>query len=486
MTTTRPNIVVINPDQMRGDYFSGGGHPFINTQHLNRLCAMGTCYTQAFTNSPMCGPARASFITGQYPIEHQVRNYAGTMPCDYPNMLNTLKSHGYTLGLFGKDHVIIPDAVGVLYHEGEDICIGNMDNHPDYVRSYDSGSLEKDSPYNLSERLTTQCLAFIKQKVESNRPYYVTLNLQDPHPYFAVPKPYDSLFSSKQCQLPSNFRRQATVGEPQRLTNWRQHSGSMNATKEEIKKAMAIYCGQIRYVDDQVGRIISTLEQLDELDNTIIIFWSDHGEFLGDFGVTHKAMMFYESLMHIPLVIYDPTQTLAQGVNHDLVEVVDIMPTLLELLHIAVPTSSRGQSLVSQQYHPRDDVFAEGGIYAKQPDQPLDFTIKAPHDPTQWGPGAMLRNKTHKLVVYSNDQCELFDLVNDPYETQNYFDNPDYQQVKGQMLLKLGQRQLAQGQDPRLLPTQPYDVYKRNPHSYPGEYDNKETLLQVEQVINRV
>ena len=388
------NIVVINPDQMRSDYQTLAGHPFINTRHMTRLGEMGTYFSRTYTSCPMCGPARTSMITGQYPSEHQVRNYGGTMSEDYPNMLSELKEQGYRLGLFGKDHIISRDAIGVLYDEGEDICIGNMDKHDAYTKSWSSGTLEKGSQFDLTERLTDSCLSFIEKQHQNDQPFFATINMQDPHPYFAAPAPYDTMFDPEQFELPANFRREPVEGEPNVLSNWRIHSESLEASEQDFKKAMAMYCGQIRYVDDQVGRVIDKLEELNILEKTIIVFWSDHGEFLGDYGVTHKGAMYYDSLTRIPMMIFDPSGKLPKGKVDSLTEVVDIMPTVLGILGLETPAYVRGRNMVSPDFKPRETAFAEGGLYAQQPQQPLhpNYVIKAPFDPTHWGVGAMIRS----------------------------------------------------------------------------------------------
>lgn len=152
---------MINPDQMRADYMTPNGHPFINTRQLSRLASMGTNFKNTFVSCPMCGPSRTSVVTGRYPSEQGCRNYGGRMHPDYLNLFRSLKEAGYHRALFGNDHIMAGDAIGIFYDEGEDICIGNMDKHPDYARSWSSGSLDQDSPWNLTVRLTTAGLDYI-------------------------------------------------------------------------------------------------------------------------------------------------------------------------------------------------------------------------------------------------------------------------------------------------------------------------------------
>ncbi len=453
MSTKRRNFVVINPDQMRADYMTPNGHPFIETKNLSRLADQGTNFENAFVSCPMCGPSRVSAVTGRYPAEHGSRNYGGRMHPEHPNLFRNLKEAGYHRAIFGKDHIMADDAVGVLYDEGEDICIGNMDDHPDYQRSWDSGTLDPDCPWNLTERLTTAGLDYIDRRSKTGEPFFLTLNYQDPHPYFTAPAPYDTMFSPDQFELPENFRREPGDGEPRRLSNWRVNSRSGEATEEDFKKAMAMYCGQICYIDDQLGRVLDKLEELDILDETIVLFWSDHGEFLGDYGVTHKLTAFYDPMVRVPMVLWDPTGTIPRGDQCNLVEAMDIFATALDLCGIPQPEGSRAYSLLNPDYQPRKDVYAEGGVLVAPPAEPIpDANLRAPHGPSHFGPGAMIRTERWKLCCHSFDCWELYDLENDPSENCNLYDNPDYAVIAQQLTQRLMARMMCEGQAPEHLP----------------------------------
>ncbi|MCP4406054.1 MAG: sulfatase-like hydrolase/transferase [bacterium] len=475
----KSNIVLVNPDQMRWDYMTPAGHPFIETEHLSRLADMGTYFSHAFCASPMCGPSRTSVITGQYPCEHRVRNYWGTMDPEHPNFLSALGQAGYRRGLFGKDHIIREDAIGILYDEGEDICIGNMDDHPDYTRSWNSGTLEKSSQWNLTERLTDAGIEFIERQAQNEQPFFVTLNFQDPHPYFTCPDPYAGMFSPDQFELPPNFRREAVEGEIRRMTLWREHSRSLEASDRDFKNAMAMYCGQIRYVDDRLGRILKTLETLNILDNTIVLFWSDHGEFVGDYGVTHKMPAFYESMVRVPLLVWDPSGKLPRGTQHNLVEVMDLFASILDLVGLLQPEGSRAYSLLEPNYQPRRDVYSEGGLYIQQPEAPIPgLNLRAPGAPTQYSPGAMIRTYDWKLCVYSCDRGQLFDLNNDPYERNNLYHDPEHAGQRLMLTERLLQRQLCQGQAPEHLPRALLDHITEQGRPV---WENSEEILRIEQ-----
>ena len=441
----RKNIVILNPDQMRWDWASCYGHPFIGTQHLDTLASMGTRFERAFTACPMCGPSRASFLTGKYPTEHGVRQYGGRYGQNNPNALQVLGKAGYTRALFGKDHCFAGDVIGSLYDEGEDICIGIMAGHPEYIRAWDSTTLDAGSKWNLTRRLTDAGIDFIHRQAPKEEPFFVTINYQDPHPFFACPEPYASLFSPDQFEVSPNYRTAHVEGEPRRLTNWRIHSGEINMPEHELKEAMAIYAGQIRYVDDQVGRIVDTLKQLQLLDDTIILFWSDHGEFIGDFGVTHKIPAFYECLMRVPLVLWDPTGQVPRGVFEGKVELMDAMATILDLCGLDQPEGSKAKPFTKHRQG-RDEIYADAGMVARQPMDPIPgLRIKGAHPPTPFGPGSMLRTDRWKLCIYAEDLGELYDLHTDPYETCNLFNEPEFNEVRLNLMGALLRRSMLQG-----------------------------------------
>ncbi len=476
------NIVIINPDQMRWDYMTPNGHPFIETKNWSRLSAQGTNFKKAFAACPMCGPSRTSVLTGRYPSEHGVRNYVGRMHPEHPNMLTELERAGYHRALFGKDHVTLKDSIGIHYDEGEDICLGNMDEHSDYDHSWSSGVLEASSSYNLTERLTTAGIDYIERRSAEEQPFFVTLNYQDPHPYFTAPEPYASLFSPDQFELPENFRRAPVAGEPLRMEIWREHSGSRLASEMDFKKAMAMYCGQIRYIDDQVGRVLDTLEKLEILDQTIVLFWSDHGEFIGDYGVTHKMAAFYDSMVRIPMILWDPSGQIPPGESNRMVEAMDLFATVLDLCGVAQPEGSRANSLLNPRTPPRTDVYAEGGLLLAPPKAPLPgVKLIAPFQPTSFGPGAMLRTDRWKLCVHSFDCWELFDLENDPHECRNLYDDPQYSAVVQKLSVRLTQRMLCHGQAPEHFP--PPVVEGIGEDGIPKYDDASTAIMNIEQGV---
>jgi arylsulfatase A-like enzyme len=451
----KPNIVIINPDQMRWDYMTPAGHPFIETTGISRLAEIGVAFNSAFASAPACGPSRISFVTGLYPSEHLSRDFAGAYDKRKPNVLHNLGQAGYRRALFGKDHIIAENAIGILYDEGEDICLGSMSGHPANTNVLSIATLERGSKWDLTERLTTAAIRYIEAHADSAAPFYVTINYQDPHPLFACPEPYASLFHPDQFRLPGNFRRSPAEREIRRLGLWRTHSGTDRMEERAFLQAMAMYCGQIRYVDDQVHRVLDALGQLGILSRTIVLFWSDHGEFLGDFGVARKIPAFYDCLMRIPMILYDPAGRIDRTREDHFVEAMDIMATIADMAGVPQPKGSRAQSLLSTDYRPRADVFGEGGLYRQPPAGPIDgLFLRDAGPPTNWGPGAMLRTPEWKLCLYAHDDGELYDLRNDPLETRNLSGDPQYGFVEDPLRERLARRLLCKGQAPEHLPVE--------------------------------
>ena len=226
------------------------------------------------------------------------------------------------------------------------------------------------------------------------------------------------------------------------------HSEADTCTEAEMRQAIAHYMGQVRYVDDSVGRIMQSLEDNGLMDNTVVLFFSDHGELLGDYGMFHKLPVFYDSLTHIPAILYAPGVTHAGDRFTGLVEEVDLAPTLLKILDLPVPPTMCGKALdkalAERDYTGRENVLCEAGGGAPtwhKPDESLK--IVAPFEPTSFGPGAMLRTGKYMISVYGDDNCELFDLEKDPLECRNVWDDPAYSAVRSELTEKLFKRVLS-------------------------------------------
>lgn len=448
MEQNKYNLLIITADQMRADYLGCYGHPTIGTSHLDDLAKNGILFENCYCSAPLCGPSRISFATSTYFSEHNHRNYGSTISPDVPNLVSVLKNKGYRTGMFGKNHLFTYERLSEVWDELDEICLGNCDDHEKYIHAFSSFTLEETHPYHITGRLTDETIDFMRRQ---EAPFLAWVNYQDPHPAFACPKPYCNLFDPDSLKLDQSYYDYNVQKEPVRCQVWREHSRMFLCTEEDMKKAAAAYMGQIRYVDDMVGRLMESLKESGKAKNTVVLFFSDHGELLGNHGMTHKIPAFYECLTRIPVIIYHPGEVAAGTVFRGLTEEVDLVPTILEFMGVSVPPTMVGKSWVknlvcgmTDREAGRKSVLCEAGVAAPAVKQAVDgLELKAPFAPTSYGCAAMLRKGDYKLSIYADDLCELYHLPEDPGEVHNLYGNPQYMEVQQEMTLELLKRVIS-------------------------------------------
>ena len=344
--------------------------------------------------------------------------------------------------MFGKNHLFTYDRLADVWDSFHEVCLGNYDEHPKYEKAFSSFEMEEDHPYNQTGKLTDETIGFIEA---SDQPFFAWVNYQDPHPAFACPEPYKSLFDPADIQIPESFTQYNSQRQPRRNEVWRRHSQMDSCSEDDIREAIATYMGQVRYVDDSVGRILDFLDRTGLSKNTLVVFFSDHGELLGDYRMTHKLPVFYDCLAKIPVIIRHPKGHWEAQTFSGLCEEVDLAPTILETLGIEIPKTMVGESWVSDLDKGIDrgkaTILCEAGGGGPTTKEPIDgLQIKAPMIPTSLGPGAMVRKGDWKLSVYFDDLGELYNLSEDPHELNNRFDDPACSDIQSELMLELLKR----------------------------------------------
>jgi len=365
--------------------------------------------------------------------------------------VRSINQAGYRSGMFGKNHLFLYDQLEQIWDETHEICLDNYDDHPQSKRSYSSFVLDDDHRYNVTASLADEAIDFIHRSPE-NQPFFCWVNWQDPHPAFTCPEPYASIFDPAEVALPATWNRR-TTDKPRKLENWRINSRANECTEAELRRAMAMYMGQCRYVDDQVGRLIDHLEQTGRLENTLVVFLTDHGEFLGDFGVVHKLPLFYECLTRTPMIMRYPQGMANPFVFDGLVEQVDLAPTILEALGLSIPQSMVGRSLYEQILGAdgtgRETILVEAGLQLPTSPAPISgANHRAPVIPNSYGPGAMVSDGRFKLSMYTDDRHELYDLQNDPLEEHNLYGRVGHSDIQMRLMETLMRRTLGVGVRP--------------------------------------
>ncbi|MHA1804829.1 MAG: sulfatase-like hydrolase/transferase [Promethearchaeota archaeon] len=451
-----PNFIIIMPDQHRADVL-GMVNPQVKTPNLDRLASEGVRFANAITQSPLCVPARAAFLVGKY--VHETGAYTNKMFIHKTNpmlikdsFLNLLKKRGYRNIDIGKMHLVrhhgydalkkagdknlkIIDNVSFHYDkmeelgftECQEVC-GKMESA--YVGSKYIDSLQEHGflkiyhewamkyPILLAEPMPIPKEFYIDYFVgdmaikwlenhlkspKSDKPFCLFIGFPGPHDPFDVVKEYADLYDPDEIQLIDEELEEPKRPFPKYIMRSRIISRSKHVTEDYIRKARAMYYGNVTLIDEKVGEIRKILEENGVLDNTWIIYTSDHGEQLG----SHKLFMkfvFYRESVNVPLIIRPPQGMKGKVIEND-VELIDVPTTLLDILNIDLPPNHRGKSLLPLIMNEK-----EGTDY-----QHKELCI------SQVGNYAMGLTKKWKFVVDSSTGklLELYEREHDYYENNN-------------------------------------------------------------------
>jgi arylsulfatase A-like enzyme len=449
-----PNILWYCTDQQRYDTIGELGNPHVHTPRLDQLVAEGTAFTHAFCQCPICTPSRASFLTGKYPSTVHINTNGNTaFPAQERLVTRRLADVGYDCGLTGKLHLAgaangreprIDDGYRFFRYSH-----GPRDNWPrghDYadwlrrqghdpsrvltVQNNLFGGLMEPTPDqdNVPPHLhqTTWCseqaIEFIGE--QRDQPWLISVNPYDPHPPYNPPWEFYRRFDPE--QLPGPHFQASDLAHQTALAAVDFQSKPQPPEAIAAKKIQAAYYAMIEQSDEQFGRILDALDRSGQRDNTVIVFMSDHGEALGDHGLTQKGCRFFDGLVRVPLIISWPGRLLAGLRSDALVELIDVAPTLLQLAGLPIPDDMQGRSLLpiltgqASPHRHRDFVRSE---YYDAVDLPNHSFA------------TMYRDQRWKLVVYHGTGLgELYDLENDPFEFRSLWDEPALLATKADLL----------------------------------------------------
>ena len=450
----RLNVLFLMTDEQHFRALSLVGCPYIETPNMDRIGREGALFTNATCVTPYCSPSRASMITGLYPSKHRIlTNVSGRnrkqapLPQDaFPNTESLLHAIGYATHHRGKWHLGRVGAFDCYEEVGygaspqtsyrsflsERLPAASFATHPspakyhgrpvEMVPAVAEGFRKFHAlpnnrlayisiigrtlipPELLPEtRITDQVIELIERNANKN--FMITASWSPPHDLWVVPEPYYSLVDREKIVL-----RGTTDTPPwDRGPSWK--LGQIMGP-EGIREYAAIYYGMVKYIDDQVGRILQTLDALELTDKTLVIFTSDHGDMVGAHGCIGKSIRgFYDDLVRIPLLMRLPGKIKPGTVINQPVSQVDLMPTILDFTGQPVPQSIHGHSL--RPLLDGKDVAWRDYAYCQRAE------------------GAyMIRTERFKYCHAVNNRMEaLYDLHNDPYEDHNLADDPAHAQT---------------------------------------------------------
>ena len=420
----RPNILVIMVDQLNGTLFPDGPADWLHAPNLRKLAARSVRFANSYTASPLCVPARASFMSGQLPSRTGVYDNAAEFASSIPTYAHHLRRAGYATCLSGKMHFVGPDQLhGFEQRLTTDIYPADFGWTPDYRKPgqridwwyHNLGSVTGAGVAEITNQMEYDDeVAFAaEQKLydlargSDRRPWCLTVSFTHPHdPYVARKKFWDMYQDCKYLQpdVPA-LRYAGHDPHAQRIldaNDWR----NFTITDEDIARSRRAYFANISYLDEKIGSLMDVLDRTRQ--DAIVVFVSDHGDMLGERGLWFK-MNFYEGAARVPLMIAAPD--LAPGLIDDAVSTIDLCPTLCDLAGVSmaeVMPWTDGESLVP---------LAHG----RRRDSPVAMEYAAEASIT---PLVGLRQDRWKYTNCAADPEQLFDLVADPHERVNLADDP--------------------------------------------------------------
>ena len=482
------NILFIMCDQLRWDYLSCYGHLKLHTPNIDALAARGVRFANAYCQSPLCGPSRASFYTGRYPSSHGVMCNEDPTRLDDLTIADYLRPLRYRSALVGKaDNRKDPEMLAAFgvdlgssyaraaacggfepfeWHEGlyPDALLPENQGYTAFLNSagyagknpwqdYANSAEDRDGnirsgwrlrnsayPARVAEEhsetpfLTGRAIDFLEQQ-QGDQPWCLHLSYIKPHWPLIAPSPYHNLFGADAVQDVVRSEAEGLDPHPVYRAFMQQEYSETWARDDLRERLVPVYMGLVKQIDDQLGRLFDYMKQRDMFDRTMIVFTSDHGEYLGDHWLGEKDL-FHEPSAKIPLIIVNPNSTADEtrgSVCNEMVEAVDLLPTFVEyaggnINHERVEGYSL-MPLLRSQVAPRDwrqHVVSETDYSARGVRQLLGL---APYDCR----ATMIRHRRWKYIHHHAFRPQLFDLQQDPDELFDLGGDPKHKKIRSEM-----------------------------------------------------
>ncbi len=477
----RPNILYIMSDDHATHAISAYGgiyDDYLQTPNIDRIANEGILFNNVFCTNAICGPSRAAILTGKYShINGYFKNERGgkfdSTQWTFPV---ALKEIGYQTALLGKWH-LGTQPVGFDYYKYHDNP-GQQGFYYDPIYN-ENGTKVKEEGYATS--LTTDhALNWLQQGRDKNQPFLMMLQYKAPHRNWDPEEKYLDLFKDIELPYPATFEddyatRELTAGDtdmtmdffnrkdmklmsPEGMKNgelqqwygWGNKRGfgegwlpndtmTINeARRWKYQRYMKDYLACVKSVDDNIGRVLQYLDENGLSENTIVVYTSDQGFYLGDHGWFDKRFM-YEQSLRMPFLLRYPPLVKEHFENNDIITNIDFAPTLLDLAGVSIPEEVQGRSFAQNIAGETPEDWKQN-MYYHYYEFPFWHHVQ-PH----YG----IRNERYKLIhfYYNVDVWEFYDLENDPDELNNAINDPQYTDIIAQMKIDLKERQVEFGDD---------------------------------------
>jgi choline-sulfatase len=448
---SRPNVLLIMADQHRPEYMTAAGSSLVPTPNIDRIAARGVRFTHAVCPYPVCAASRASLLSGLYPHTHGVINNTDLLDWRTRTVAHHFADAGYHTGLIGKMHFNDGHTHGFHYFLGFNdwfMYLGpkvqayanEIANHaigPQFFATVnDDGSglpelpgvwggklpwaghverigfaseIEPDDQFDAF--VARESVRFLERHGKTE-PFFLVASFLKPHPPLHPPRPWDARYPVDTIALPP-------VGDvtqyPKRVQN--RIDSFQRLGSQRLREHRAGYLGNLAYVDTCVGEVYRSLERLALLENTIVVYTSDHGEMDGDHGLYQKFCLFDPSV-GVPLIVSYPGKLPEGRISHELVEYMSIYPTLAELTGTDAPRGIDAGSFARLARNP--DAKGPEAVFS-------EFNLKAQTD------CYMVRTRRYKYIYNRGDIAELYDLEADPRENVNRQADSSLARVRSQL-----------------------------------------------------
>lgn len=464
----RPHIIIFNPDEMRQDALAHMGNPAAITPNLDRFMQEdAVSFRNAFCQNPVCVPSRCSFFTGLYPHVNGHRTMAHLLRPGESSLFSELKNSGYYVWQNARNDLYAAQYDGWFERNADESFYGGKAAPPgpenpairgpadgkNYYSHFE-GRLKLDEygrNYTKDDEALDAMLDRLLHPVD-DRPICAFLGLMYPHAPYQAEEPYYSAIDRK--KLPRRIRPEECTGKP-RMEELIRRGQHMEAyTEADWDELRAVYQAMVMKVDAQFGRMVQVLKEQNLYDDCAIFFFSDHGDFDGDYGLPEKAQNCFEDcLTRVPLLIKPPKwMPVDPGIADGMVELVDFYATAMELAQATPDHTHFGKSLLGiledRSRTVREYAFCEGGRMPEEthcdeyhlgngnltPPSSVYYPRQmAQLDSEAHIKGTMIRSRQYKLISRQNGEDEFYDLTEDPGERENRIRQDRYSTVIAKM-----------------------------------------------------
>jgi len=427
----QPNILFIMADQMSALVLKAYGNPIAQTPHIQSLADRGVVFQNAYCNSPLCAPSRASMLTGRLPSQIGAYDNAADFPSSTPTFIHYLRHMGYRTCLSGKMHFTGPDQLhGFEERLTTDIYPADFGWTCDWKQPVedrfswyhnmqsvtDAGVCIRSNQLDFDEEVSYRAVRWIldQARCDDSRPFCLTVSFTHPHDPYNTTQKYWDLYDPEDID--------SLYTDPIPFENLDAHSQRVaricnldptSLTRSQLLNARRAYYGAVSYIDDKVGELLHTLSTTGLADNTIIVFTSDHGDMLGDRGLWYK-MTFFEWSARVPLIISAPDRFAARTVDQN-VSLLNLFPTMVDMGSNNTPPAY-AEGVNQDSLMP----FLTGDKEPSAAPVVAEYLAEG-----AVAPCFMILKDRCKYIFSDPDPAMLYDLSKDPHERMNLAGSPD-------------------------------------------------------------